>query len=34
LKAIFASRLASRYVYAYGLDANEIHFYTFLQQYR
>ncbi|MBN1223885.1 MAG: NAD-glutamate dehydrogenase [Candidatus Aminicenantes bacterium] len=34
LKAIFASRLASRYVYKYGLDANEIHFYTFLQEYR
>lgn len=30
LKAIFASRLASRYVYKYGLDANEIDFYGFL----
>jgi len=33
LKAIFASRLASRYVYENGLNANEIHFYDFVQQY-
>jgi len=34
LKAIFASRLASRFVYKHGLDANEVDFYAFLQQYR
>ncbi|MBE0460523.1 MAG: NAD-glutamate dehydrogenase [Candidatus Aminicenantes bacterium] len=34
LKAIFASRLASRYVYRYGLDANEINFYAFLKEYQ
>ena len=34
LKAIFASRLASRYVYERGLDANEIHFHNFVQQYK
>jgi glutamate dehydrogenase len=34
LKAVFASRLASRYVYENGLDANEIHFYNFVQQYK
>ncbi|MGB8952197.1 MAG: NAD-glutamate dehydrogenase domain-containing protein [Candidatus Aminicenantales bacterium] len=33
LKAIFASRLASRYVYKYGLDANEINFYEFLENF-
>jgi len=33
LKAIFASRLASRYVYEYGLDANEIDFFDFLREY-
>jgi len=32
LKAVFASQLASRYVYKYGLDANEIHFYEFLRE--
>jgi len=32
LKASFASRLASRYVYKYGLDANEINFYEFLKE--
>lgn len=34
LKAIFASRLASRYVYKHGLDANEINFFDFLKEYR
>lgn len=34
LKAIFASRLASRYVYKHGLDANEVDFFDFLQEYR
>ena len=34
LKAIFASRLASRYVYKYGLDANEIDFFEFIKEYR
>jgi glutamate dehydrogenase len=34
LKALFASRLAGRYVYKFGLDANEIHFYNFLQEFR
>jgi glutamate dehydrogenase len=33
LRALFASRLAARYVYEYGLDANEIDFFNFLQQY-
>jgi glutamate dehydrogenase len=33
LRALFASRLAARYVYEYGLDANEIDFFSFLQQY-
>jgi glutamate dehydrogenase len=32
LKAVFASHLASRYVYTYGLDANEINFYEFLRE--
>ena len=32
LKAVFASQLASRYVYKYGLDANEINFYEFLKE--
>jgi glutamate dehydrogenase len=32
LKAVFASQLASRYVYKYGLDANEINFYEFLRE--
>jgi len=31
LRASFASRLASRYVYKYGLDANEIDFHEFLK---
>ena len=34
LKALFASRLAGRYVYANGLEANEIHFYHFLQEFK
>ncbi len=34
LKAIFASRLSSRYVYNYGLDADEIDFYRFLKEYK
>ncbi len=34
LEALFASRLASRYVYKYGLEANEIDFYGYLQEYR
>ena len=34
LKALFASELASRYVYQYGLDANEINFYEFLNKAR
>ncbi len=34
LKAIFASRLASRYVYKHGLEATEIDFFGFLKEYR
>ncbi len=34
LKAIFASRLSSRYVYRFGLDAGEIDFYNFLKEYK
>jgi glutamate dehydrogenase len=34
LKALFASRLAGRYVYRFGLEANEIHFYHFLQEFK
>jgi glutamate dehydrogenase len=34
LKALFASELASRYVYRYGLEANEVSFYEFLKQLR
>jgi len=30
LRALFASRLASRYVYHHGLDANEMDFYGFV----
>jgi hypothetical protein len=33
MKAVFASRLAGRYVYKYGLDANEINFYEFLKEF-
>jgi glutamate dehydrogenase len=32
LKAVFASQLASRYVYKYGLSANEVNFYEFLKE--
>jgi glutamate dehydrogenase len=34
LKAVFASQLASTYVYEYGLGANEIDFHTFLASYK
>lgn len=34
LKAVFASHLASRYVYTRGLDANEITFYEFLKEFK
>lgn len=34
LRAIFASRLASRYVYDRGLEANEIDFYNFLKDFK
>jgi len=34
LGAIFASHLASRFVYQHGLDANEINFYDFIKNYR
>ena len=33
LMAIFASRLASRYVYTYGLSANEINFHDFVKSH-
>jgi glutamate dehydrogenase len=34
LKALFASRLAGRYVYKYGLEANEIDFFEFLKEFK
>ncbi|MBS3818960.1 NAD-glutamate dehydrogenase [bacterium] len=34
LRAIFASRLASRYVYKYGLQASEVDFHEFLKEYK
>ncbi|MBN2246648.1 MAG: NAD-glutamate dehydrogenase [Candidatus Aminicenantes bacterium] len=34
LKAIFASRLASQYVYKFGLDAGEIDFFNFIKDYK
>jgi len=34
LKAVFASRLASRYIYSYGLEGNEIDFHNFLKEYK
>ena len=34
LRAVFASRLASRYVYACGLDANEVDFHDYIKTYR
>lgn len=33
LKAVFASRIASRYVYINGIDANELDFYHFVTNY-
>ena len=33
-KCLSISRLAGRYVYKFGLDANEIHFYNFLQEFK
>jgi glutamate dehydrogenase len=32
LRALFASELASRYVYRYGLGANEVDFYRFVKK--
>ena len=34
LRAVFASRLASRYVYACGLDANEVDFHDYIKTYK
>ncbi len=34
LRAIFASSLASQYVYKHGLEANELHFYAFLDDHQ
>ena len=34
LKAVFASRLASRYVYTFGIEADEINFYEYIQSYK
>ncbi len=34
LRAVFASRLASRYVYACGLDANEIDFHNYIKSFK
>lgn len=34
LRALFASELASRYVYKHGLEANEVDFYRFLKEMR
>lgn len=34
LEALFASSLASRYVYKHGLEANELDFYGYVQEYR
>jgi glutamate dehydrogenase len=34
LRAVFASRLASRYVYSFGLDANEIDFHKYIESHR
>ena len=33
LKAAFASRVASRYIYLHGIDANELDFYNFVLHY-
>jgi glutamate dehydrogenase len=34
LRALFASRLAGRYVYKYGLEANEVDFYQFIEEFK
>ena len=34
LRALFASHLAARYVYKHGLDANEVDFYWFLEEFK
>ncbi len=34
LRAVFASRMASRYVYECGLDANEIDFHSFIKNFK
>ena len=34
LRALFASRLAGTYVYTHGLDANEVDFFGFLQEFK
>jgi glutamate dehydrogenase len=34
LRAVFASRIASRYVYSCGLDANEIDFHNFIRDFK
>jgi len=34
LRAVFASRLASRYVYSCGLEANEIDFHNFIKTFK
>ena len=34
LIAVFASRLASNYIYKYGLDADEVDFYDFIKDYK
>ncbi|MDD8020295.1 MAG: NAD-glutamate dehydrogenase [Acidobacteriota bacterium] len=34
LRALFASRLAGRYVYAHGLEANEVDFYRFIEDFK
>jgi glutamate dehydrogenase len=34
LRALFASLLAGRYVYKHGLDANEVDFYRFLEDFK
>jgi len=34
LRAVFASRMASRYVYSCGLDGNEIDFYNYIKDFK
>jgi len=34
LRALFASRLAGRYVYQFGLQANEVDFYRFIYDFK